>query len=109
MAQPRDVPNRATGTGSATGSTAVGPAASPPRSGHGISVHHTGSPDDAARPHDRKEATARQKEQYGGIKIGSAFFGWLTATGTALLLTALLAAAGTAVGVTTNTSVTDAV
>ncbi len=56
-------------------------------------------------PQDRKQATQRQKEQYGGIKWGSAFFGWLTATGTAVLLTALVAAAGTAVGVTTGTSV----
>src|SRR3954451_1222837 len=74
---------------------------------HGISVHH--SPDTSARPLDRAEATKRQKEQYGGIKFGSAFFGWLTATGTALLLTALLAAAGAAVGVTTGTSVSEAV
>ncbi len=59
-------------------------------------------------PQDRKQATNRQKEQYGGIKPGSAFFGWLTATGTAVLLTALLAAIGTAVGVTTGTSVSDA-
>ena len=62
----------------------------------------------AGLPQDRKEATARQKEQYGGIKVGSAFFGWLTATGSAVLLTALAAAAGTAVGVTTGTSVTEA-
>jgi len=63
---------------------------------------------DTARPQDRQQATARQKEQYGGIKVGSAFFGWLTATGMAVLLTALAAAAGTAVGVTTGTSLTDA-
>ncbi|GAB3683407.1 hypothetical protein [Angustibacter aerolatus] len=52
---------------------------------------------------DRAEVVARQKEAYGGIKIGSAFFGWLTATGTAVLLTALIAGAGTAVGVATGT------
>ena len=62
-----------------------------------------------AVPQDRHQATERQKEQYGGIKIGSAFFGWLTATGAALLLTALVAAAGTAVGVTTGTTVGQAV
>jgi len=45
------------------------------------------------------------KEQYGGIKVGSAFFGWLTATGTAVLLTALLAGAGASVGIATNTDV----
>ena len=48
---------------------------------------------------------AREKEQFGGIKFGSAFFGWLTATGTAVLLTALVAAAGTAVGIAQGTDV----
>ena len=52
---------------------------------------------------DRASVVERQKESYGGIKIGSAFFGWLTATGTAVLLTALLAATGAAIGVATNT------
>ena len=63
---------------------------------------------DPTVPQDRKQATKRQKEQFGGIKWGSAFFGWLTATGTAVLLTALVAAFGTAVGVTTGTSASDA-
>jgi hypothetical protein len=49
----------------------------------------------------RREVVAQQKEQFGGIKWGSAFFGWLTATGTALLLTALVAAAGTGIGLAT--------
>ncbi|HEX8632079.1 MAG TPA: hypothetical protein VF755_28295 [Catenuloplanes sp.] len=53
---------------------------------------------------DRHTVVRREKEQYGGIKWGSAFFGWLTATGTAVILTALLAAAGTAVGVASGTS-----
>jgi hypothetical protein len=50
---------------------------------------------------ERTAVVNREKDAYGGIKIGSAFFGWLTATGTAVLLTALIAAAGTAVGVAT--------
>lgn len=53
----------------------------------------------------RETVVAREKEQFGGIKIGSAFFGWLAATGMAVLLTALVAAAGTAVGLATNTDV----
>lgn len=57
----------------------------------------------------RETVVAREKEQFGGIKIGSAFFGWLAATGTAVLLTALVAAAGTAVGLATNTDVNEAV
>jgi hypothetical protein len=58
---------------------------------------------------DRATIVARQKERFGGIKIGSAFFGWLTATGMAVLLIALLAAAGVAFGVATDTSVDQAV
>lgn len=57
----------------------------------------------------RETVVAREKEQFGGIKVGSAFFGWLAATGMAVLLTALVAAAGTAVGLATNTDVNEAV
>jgi hypothetical protein len=58
---------------------------------------------------NRETVAAREKEAFGGIKIGSAFFGWLTATGMAVLLTALVAAGGTAVGLATNTDVNEAV
>lgn len=58
---------------------------------------------------DQETAVAREKEQFGGIKVGSAFFGWLAATGMAVLLTAFVAAAGTAVGLANNTDVNDAV
>ncbi|WP_242002147.1 hypothetical protein [Kribbella steppae] len=63
---------------------------------------------EAALARDRHSVVGREKEEYGGIKVGSAFFGWLTATGTAILLTALLTAAGTAVGVATGTSAAEA-
>ena len=56
----------------------------------------------------RRDVIAREKEQFGGMKFGSAFFGWLTATGTAVILTALVAAAGAVVGFQTTTSTTDA-
>src|SRR3954453_5301344 len=52
---------------------------------------------------DRNTVLQRERERYGGVKAGSAFFGWLTATGTGVLLTALLTGAGAAVGVATNT------
>src|SRR5918994_6823558 len=42
----------------------------------------------------------RQREEYGGLSWGSAFFGWLVAVGVAVLLIALLSAAGAAVGLT---------
>jgi hypothetical protein len=55
----------------------------------------------------RPEATAgpavareRQREEYGGFNLGAAFFGWLVAVGLAVLLTALLSAAGAAIGLT---------
>ncbi|GAA1434581.1 hypothetical protein GCM10009616_29370 [Microlunatus lacustris] len=49
-----------------------------------------------------REVVRQQKERFGGMKFGSCFFGWLTATGTALLLTALLSAVGAGVGLTQN-------
>ncbi|NYG08348.1 hypothetical protein BJ986_002835 [Phycicoccus badiiscoriae] len=51
---------------------------------------------------------AAQAERFGGMKLGSAFFGWLTAMGMAVILTAILAAAGTAVGLGTGTDATAA-
>jgi len=50
----------------------------------------------------------RQKEEFGGIKVGSAFFGWLTATGTAALLTALLVAVGVGIGVANDSTLDEA-
>ena len=70
---------------------------------------------DDARPHSdpnlasRETAIAREKEAFGGVKVGSAFFGWLAATGMAVLLTAFVAAAGTAVGLATNPDVNAAI
>ncbi|MDQ2849834.1 MAG: hypothetical protein M3Y49_03715 [Actinomycetota bacterium] len=57
---------------------------------------------------DPQVVTTAQEEEHGGIKIGSAFFGWLTATGMAVLLTALAAAIGAGVGVVNNTDITKA-
>lgn len=42
--------------------------------------------------------TLKKMRRHGGIRWGSAFFGWVTATGMAALLTGLVAAAGTAAG-----------
>jgi len=55
---------------------------------------------------DRDTLTAvrtRQREEFGGIAWGSAFFGWLTATGLGALLTGLLTAAGAALALTEGT------
>jgi hypothetical protein len=53
-------------------------------------------------------ARARQREEYGGVNWGAAFFGWLVAVGLGSLLVAILAAAGAAVGLTQDVTETDA-
>jgi hypothetical protein len=57
---------------------------------------------------DRETVLAREREEFGGMKFGSAFFGWLAAMGTAVILTALAAAVGTAVGLATDTTAEEA-
>ncbi|WP_082600057.1 hypothetical protein [Nocardioides sp. Soil777] len=56
----------------------------------------------------RFDVVDREREEHGGIKVGSAFFGWLTATGMAVLLTAIAAAAGAVFGVATDTAAGEA-
>ena len=56
--------------------------------------------DEPLHREDRGAVVDREREEHGGVKIGSAFFGWLTAMGMAVLLTALAAAAGIALGLT---------
>jgi hypothetical protein len=45
-----------------------------------------------------RDIRARQREEYGGVNWGSAFFGFLVAVGMAAILLGLLSAAGTAFG-----------
>lgn len=62
----------------------------------------TGAPVDGILPGDpaaaatRETVVAREEERFGGIKIGSGFFGWLVSTAMTVLLGALVAAAGSA-------------
>jgi hypothetical protein len=53
------------------------------------------------------DAVERQHDRFGGIKWGAAFFGWLSANGLAVLLVALLSAAGVAIGLTQGVPTTD--
>jgi len=53
---------------------------------------------------DRESVRAREEERFGGLKIGSAFFGFMTAAGIAVLLLALLSAAGVVLSLTSHTS-----
>jgi hypothetical protein len=78
----------------------------PPEHSPGVPLYDREAPDTAgsgdADTTARHDVVAREKQEYGGFKFGSAFFGWLTATGTAVLLTALVAAAGAAIGLGAN-------
>jgi hypothetical protein len=55
-----------------------------------------------------RDAVDAQHARYGGIKWGAAFFGWLSANGLAVLLLAILSAAGVAFGLTQVTSTDEA-
>jgi amino acid transporter len=89
------------------GSVAVGrqEAASPPppatdqRQAPGTEVR-----DAPTRTPAAADVRARQRDEYGGINWGAAFFGWLVAIGLGALLTALLVGAGTALGLTNVTT-----
>jgi hypothetical protein len=54
-----------------------------------------------------RDAVDAQHARFGGIKWGAAFFGWLTANGLAVLLVALLSAAGVALGLANNVDTAD--
>ena len=54
-----------------------------------------------------RDAVAAQHARFGGIKWGAAFFGWLTANGLAVILVALLSAAGVALGLARNVDTPD--
>lgn len=73
-----DAPTVATGTAGAAGGTALTPR------------------------QQRRAARTEQRRQFGGIKWGSAFFGWLTALGTAVLLSGIAAGVTQGYGLTTG-------
>src|SRR5690348_23324 len=54
-----------------------------------------------------RDAVAAQRARFGGIKWGAAFFGWLSANGLAVVLIALLSAAGVAIGLTNGVDTAD--
>jgi MFS family permease len=74
-----------------------GASAAPNRTGRPERDRHPDDVNDRAR---LRETESRQREEFGRLHWGSAFFGWLVAVGIATLLTALLSAAGAAVGLT---------
>jgi amino acid transporter len=107
------VAERPVGNGTATGAsgataadrTTVDEGAGRPGAGRTAAAGAAGGV--ATREHMRT-ARARQREEFGGINWGAAFFGWLVAVGLGALLVAILAAAGTAVGLSSNVSTSTA-
>ncbi len=69
----------------------------------GAGIAGTGVPS----PEDRKSLHQREKEHFGGMKFGAGFFGWLSATGLFVLLSALVGAVAALFGVGANLSATD--
>src|ERR687893_191830 len=51
-----------------------------------------------------RDVRARKREEYGGLNWGAAFFGWLVAIGMAAILTAIVSAAGAAIGLSEGES-----
>jgi amino acid transporter len=69
----------------------------------------TGNTSGASTPRNRRnDVVAAEKEQFGGIKFGSAFFGWLTAIGLTVILSGLAAAIGVGVGAANSSNANDA-
>ena len=77
-----------------------------PAAGRGDSGSTRRSADDGVEP--RRDARLRQRDEFGGFNWGAAFFGWLVAVGIAVILTAILSAAGAAIGLTQGADVSDA-
>ncbi len=63
------------------------------------------APASEAQVAQARASVARQREAFGGMHLGTAFFGFLTAAGVAVLLAALAVAGGAAVGVGVETEV----
>lgn len=70
---------------------------------HSVDTGDRDTPPVDSHRESRSGVVEREKAEHGGLKIGATFFGWMTATGMAVLLTALVAAAGTVVGLASDT------
>jgi amino acid transporter len=55
-----------------------------------------------SRATSARDAELRRRDEFGGMNVGAAFFGWLVAIGMAVIVTSILAAAGAAIGLTSG-------
>ncbi|MEA2396919.1 MAG: hypothetical protein QOK25_475, partial [Thermoleophilaceae bacterium] len=62
------------------------------------------APRGAVAPESADRGRLRQREEFGGIHFGPAFFGWLVAVGMAVIFTAILSAAGAAIGLSAKSA-----
>src|SRR4029079_18698099 len=95
--------------------THAGPAGARSPGGGPMADHVQHDPNAPVRPTDgatvtrgaERDAVAAQHARYGGVKWGAALFGWLNANGFAVILLALLSAAGVALGLANNVDTAD--
>jgi hypothetical protein len=88
------------GNGNGTATTANEPAPAPAPA-TAAPVRTRGESDAVLLDHD---ARLRQRDEFGGINWGAAFFGWIVAIGIGVLLTAIVSAAGAAIGLTNQST-----
>jgi hypothetical protein len=82
-----------------TVATTTDPPPPPPADGNTTTVtRRDRDVEDAVLP--SQEARMRQRDEFGGINWGAAFFGWIVAIGIGVILTAIVSAAGAAIGLT---------
>jgi hypothetical protein len=62
-----------------------------------------------SRATSARDAELRRRDEFGGMNVGAAFFGWLVAVGMAVIVTSLLAAAGAAIGLTNGSQDADTI
>ena len=78
--------------------TTTDPAPPPPPADRNTATRRDRDVDDTVLP--SQEARLRQRDEFGGINWGAAFFGWIVAIGIGVILTAIVSAAGAAIGLT---------
>ncbi len=65
------------------------------------------APTVAGHESERADLLTQEKDEFGGIKFGSALLGWLTTVGTIVVLAAILAAIASGLNLDSNTSSAD--
>ena len=102
-----DTPTTDNGGGVATDERGYTQDAPPPPPANGNSATATGATATTTRARTAddavvldREARLRQRDEFGGINWGASFFGWVVAIGIGVLLTAIVSAAGAAIGLT---------